>query len=120
MPLTHERLAELRAMGVLIPPIGEYIGMKRNGSRNVRPPADKPLPVVNFQEEEAHKRDDCTFCDGVGVVEVDCPACGGTCCNDEGDPCRACDSTGMDTEDCPECHGSGLASDQIEPDDTEF
>lgn len=109
MPLTNERMAELEAKGYLD-------DMKRDGMRNVRPPADKPLPVVNFQEEEAAARDEtCPECDGTGSIDIDCPACGGDCCDSEGNPCRKCDATGLDAEECQECDGSGVVRS-----DTEF
>ena len=76
--------------------------------RNIRPKADKPLPVVDFG---GGKKDGesvpCLDCDGAGVTYITCEACHGRACDDEGEPCGACDSSGDMAFDCATCDGMG-------------
>lgn len=79
--------------------------------RNIRPKADKPLPVVDFQEEVAAAQEsECEWCGGYGTVAQDCHSCDGVGCDDEGNPCRTCGATGMEKGTCIQCAGIGVVA----------
>jgi len=84
---------------------------ERNHMRNIRPKADKPLPVVDFKAE-AEATKECPQCGGFGDDHIDCEACEGMGCDDESNPCTSCEGTGMREVVCPYCEGSGLVDDE--------
>ncbi len=97
MPLTPERARYLHDKGYLTTMTG----------RNIRPKADKPLPIVDFKKEiDALGIEDCPDCDG-GSIDVDCDACNGRGCDDEGNPCTRCSGMGVLGKNCPNCDGTG-------------
>lgn len=80
------------------------VGMGRVGTgRNIRPVTGKRLPVVDFSDE----LEECPTCDGSGEDFIDCDACQGKGCDDEGHPCKPCNATGQVWGECPMCDGDG-------------
>lgn len=98
----------MTAIPIHLRPSPQLRGLSGLTGRNIRPKADKPLPVVDFKREmDAMADEECEECSGEGTVDVDCDTCAGMAADDEGNPCKRCDGMGVLSQDCRECDGTG-------------
>ena len=84
----------------------DRVNAQRSTSRNIRPKADKPLPVVDFAAEQ-EAAEDCPECGGFGSLHADCSACEGLGCDDESNLCKVCNGSGEQEDECALCEGTG-------------